>query len=81
MDGILVQSAQPETEPVVNVEMLLNDIDPVQNKISAVNVETVAVQAGTDQIATGCHGSPPVQDSRIGELFLNKLQLKLQMFY
>ena len=41
----------------------------------------VTLQAGTDQIATGCHGRPPVQDSRIGELLLNKLQLKLQMFY
>ena len=33
------------------------------------------MQAGTDQITTECHGSLSVQDSRVGELLLNKQQL------
>ena len=32
----------------------------------------VTVHPGTDQITTECHGSLSVQDSREGELLLNK---------
>ena len=34
--------------------------------------EFVTVHPGTDQITTECHGSLSVQDSREGELLLNK---------